>query len=129
MKPRLMVSRFGRPRHDWAASSGSCGPEYRGPDRNGDERRKKPAWPALVARLSPRRDLVLAVACLIGISTVAIAQTITAKDIQEDLEKQGYTNIHDIKFGAEAITAKATKDGKERSLVIDSKGNIIGESD
>ena len=46
-------------------------------------------------------------------ASVASAQPMTAKDIQDELTEAGYTQVHDINFGAEAITAKATKDGKE----------------
>ena len=40
------------------------------------------------------------------------------------LEQAGYTNIKDVKAGAEATTATATKDGREQSLIIDSGGTI-----
>jgi hypothetical protein len=61
--------------------------------------------------------LVLAFA--IAASFGASAQPMTAKDIQDELTAAGYTQVRDINFGDEAITAKATKDGKEWRLVID----------
>ena len=49
----------------------------------------------------------------------------SGKVIQDELTEAGYTHVHDINFGAEAITAKATKDGKEWRLVIDSRGKVL----
>jgi len=40
------------------------------------------------------------------------------------LEEAGYTQVRDIKSTAEGIAAKATKDGKEVSLVADSSGKF-----
>ena len=40
------------------------------------------------------------------------------------LEKAGYTQVRDLKSTAEGIVAKAMKDGKEVSLVVDSGGTF-----
>ena len=40
------------------------------------------------------------------------------------LEKAGYTQVRDFKSTAEGIVAKAMKDGKEVSLVVDSSGTF-----
>ena len=40
------------------------------------------------------------------------------------LEKAGYTQVRDLKSTAEGIAAKAMKDGKEVSLVVDSSGTF-----
>jgi hypothetical protein len=40
------------------------------------------------------------------------------------LEEAGYTQVREIKSTAEGIAAKATKDGKEVSLVADSSGKF-----
>jgi hypothetical protein len=40
------------------------------------------------------------------------------------LEKAGYTQVRDVKSTAEGIAAKAMKDGKEVSLVVDSSGKF-----
>jgi hypothetical protein len=40
------------------------------------------------------------------------------------LEKAGYTQVRDVKSTAEGIVAKAMKDGKEVSLVVDSSGTF-----
>lgn len=39
-------------------------------------------------------------------------------------EKAGYTQVRDLKSTAEGIVAKAMKDGKEVSLVVDSSGTF-----
>jgi hypothetical protein len=41
------------------------------------------------------------------------------------LESAGYTDVRDIKSGAEGMSAKAVKDGKQVSIVVDSLGKII----
>ena len=40
------------------------------------------------------------------------------------LEKAGYTQVRDLKSTAEGIVAKAMKDGKEVSLVVDGSGTF-----
>jgi len=71
------------------------------------------------------RKTALAIGLVIGVSFFASAQQMTAKDIEDLLVREGYTQVHDVNFGAEAITARATKDGKEWVLVIDSQGKVL----
>lgn len=71
------------------------------------------------------RCIPVAMAFGIAASFGASAQPMTAKDIQDELTEAGYTQVRDINFGAEAITAKAVKDGKEWRLVIDSRGKVL----
>ena len=52
------------------------------------------------------------------------AMTPTEKNAQSTLAKAGYSQIKDVKSGPEGVTAKATKDGKELSVVVDSSGKI-----
>jgi hypothetical protein len=61
---------------------------------------------------------------LVLISLAAPGQP-SERDIRERLEQQGYTQVRDINFGAEATTAKAVKDGKDWRLVVDSYGKVI----
>jgi len=70
------------------------------------------------------RFIALAIALAVA-GAEASAQPMTAKDIQDELVEAGYSQVHDINFGAEAVTAKATKDGKEWLLVIDSHGKVL----
>jgi hypothetical protein len=41
------------------------------------------------------------------------------------LESAGYTDVRDVKAGAEVMSAKAMKDGKPVNIMIDSFGKII----
>ncbi len=40
------------------------------------------------------------------------------------LEREGYTQVRDVKSGPEGVSAKAVKDGKEVSVVVDSSGKV-----
>jgi hypothetical protein len=71
------------------------------------------------------RAVILAGIFLLGTSWPGSAQLVTEQEVQNKLEQAGYTRIHDIKFGSEGINAKAMKDGKEWSLVVDSSGKIL----
>jgi hypothetical protein len=55
-----------------------------------------------------------------GSSQVSAAQ----QELIWKLEKAGYTQVRDLKSTAEGIVAKAMKDGKEVSLVVDSSGTF-----
>jgi hypothetical protein len=57
-------------------------------------------------------------------SPSSVAMTPSEAEARTKLEQAGYTNIRDVRAGAEAITATATKDGREVSLIIDSAGSI-----
>src|SRR6266568_4485420 len=50
--------------------------------------------------------------------------SVAEQELIRKLEKAGYTQVRDIKSTAEGIVAKATKDGKEVSLVADSSGKF-----
>jgi hypothetical protein len=55
----------------------------------------------------------------------ASSQMSTAeKDLTMKLQRDGYTRVRDIHSTAEGTTAKAMRDGKEVSLVIDSSGKV-----
>ena len=88
----------------------------------------------------------IAAALLFGIASLAMAQSPTTADpsgdhdttagartpsptpseteIKTKLENAGYTQVRDVKSTAEGFSAKAMKQGKEVSLVIDSSGQI-----
>jgi hypothetical protein len=48
----------------------------------------------------------------------------TEKNAQLALEKAGYTKVTNVKSGPEGVTAKAMKDGKQVSVVVDNMGKI-----
>jgi hypothetical protein len=50
------------------------------------------------------------------------------QEIKTNLEKLGYTQVKDIQSTPEGITAKAMKGGKAMTLVMDSSGKVIQES-
>ena len=52
------------------------------------------------------------------------AMTQTEKDARSALEKAGYTKIRDVKSTRDGVSAKATKDGKEVPVVVDTGGEI-----
>jgi len=58
-------------------------------------------------------------------STTGSSQTSVAdQELIRKLEEAGYTQVRDIKSTAEGISVRATKDGKEVSLVADSSGRF-----
>ena len=58
-------------------------------------------------------------------STTGTSQTsVREQELIRKLEEAGYTQVRDIKSTAEGIAVKATKDGKEVSLVADSSGKF-----
>lgn len=63
------------------------------------------AWLALMAGLSP-------------------AHALTQEELVAKIQAAGYSQVSDIKSTAEGITAKAVKDGKPVTLVLDSSGQI-----
>ena len=83
---------------------------------------RRSAWLGATRRL---RVTALTAAVLLGTAPIVLAQLTTEKDVQQKLESEGYTQVRDVKFGPEVITAKAMKDGKEWSLAIDSTGKIM----
>jgi hypothetical protein len=52
------------------------------------------------------------------------AQALTQQELVAKLESAGYSQVRDIKSTAEGTAVKATMNGKEVSLVVDSSGQI-----
>jgi hypothetical protein len=50
--------------------------------------------------------------------------SVADQELIKKLEEAGYTQVRDIKSTAEGISVKATKDGREVSLVADSSGKF-----
>jgi hypothetical protein len=57
-------------------------------------------------------------------STFTPANALTQQELVAKLEAAGYSQVRDIKSSAEGISVKATKNGKEVSLVVDSSGQV-----
>jgi peptidase YpeB-like protein len=71
------------------------------------------------------RAVSQAVLCVMLIMAgLAPAVALTEQELIAKLEAAGYTQIRDIKSTAEGIAVKATKDGKDVSLVVDSSGQV-----
>ena len=64
------------------------------------------------------------VCCLLMASTFAPAHALSQKELVAKLEAAGYSQVRDIKSSAEGISVKATKNGKDVSLVVDSNGQV-----
>ena len=56
--------------------------------------------------------------------TVGSAGTLVTWRGVAKLEAAGYSQVRDIKSAAEGIAVKATKDGKDVSLAVDSSGQV-----
>ena len=70
-------------------------------------------------RTTFRTALLLAIAG--GLSS---AQALTQEELVARIQAAGYTQVSDIKSTAEGITAKAVKNGKAVTLVVDSSGQV-----
>lgn len=71
------------------------------------------------------RAVSQAVLCVMLIMAgLSPAVALTEQELIAKLEAAGYTQIRDIKSTAEGIAVKATKDGKDVSLVVDSSGQV-----
>ena len=65
-----------------------------------------------------------ALCTVVMFGVVSPAHALTQQELVAKLEAAGYSQIRDIKSSAEGTAVKATKDGKEVSLVVDSSGQI-----
>jgi Peptidase propeptide and YPEB domain len=67
---------------------------------------------------------VAALCTVVMVGVLSPAHALTQQELVAKLEAAGYSQIRDIKSSAEGTAVKATKDGKEVSLVVDSSGQI-----
>jgi hypothetical protein len=71
------------------------------------------------------RAVFQAVLCsLVMVGALSPAHALTEQELVAKLEAAGYSQIRDIKSTAEGTSVKATKNGKEVSIVVDSSGKI-----
>jgi Peptidase propeptide and YPEB domain len=71
------------------------------------------------------RAIFQAIVCCLAIaSPFTPARALTEQELVAKLEAAGYSQVRDIKSSAEGISVKATKNGKEVSLVVDSSGQV-----
>jgi len=66
-----------------------------------------------------RTVLLLAIA-----GVLSSAHALTQEELVARIQAAGYAQVSDIKSTAEGITAKAVKNGKAVTLVVDSSGQV-----
>ena len=74
--------------------------------------------------MSARAVSQAVVYCLLMVGVFAPAYALTQQELVAKLESAGYSQVRDIKSTAEGTAVKATKDGREVSLVVDSSGQV-----
>jgi hypothetical protein len=62
--------------------------------------------------------------CLAIAGVLTPAQALTQQELVTMLEAAGYSHVEDMKSTPEGIVVRATKDGKDVRLVVDSSGQI-----
>lgn len=72
-------------------------------------------------RKSTIHRAALFVAIAAGLSP---AHALTQEELVAKIQAAGYSQVKDVKSTAEGTTAKAVKDGKPVTLIIDSSGQI-----
>ncbi|MFB9263141.1 hypothetical protein ACFFWD_08165 [Bradyrhizobium erythrophlei] len=75
-------------------------------------------------QMMPMRTIFRTILCCLTVGSFAPAQALTQQELVAKLGAAGYTQIRDIKSTAEGIAVKATKNGKDVSLVVDSSGQV-----
>lgn len=66
-----------------------------------------------------RTVLLLAIA-----GVLSSAHALTQEELVAKIQAAGYAQVSDIKSRAEGVTAKAVKNGKAVTLVVDSSGRV-----
>jgi hypothetical protein len=74
--------------------------------------------------MSARAVFQAALCSLVMVGALSPAHALTEQELIAKLEAAGYSQIREIKSTAEGTAVKATKDGKEVSIVVDSSGKI-----
>jgi Peptidase propeptide and YPEB domain len=74
--------------------------------------------------MSMRAFFQMVLWCLMTFGIFSPAHALTHEELVAKLEAAGYSQVRDVKSTAEGISVKATKDGKDVSLVVDSSGQV-----
>jgi hypothetical protein len=69
----------------------------------------------------PKRSFFLAIA--VAVCACSTARALTLEEITAKIEAAGYSQVRQMPSG-KIRTFKAVKDGKERSIIVDSNGHI-----
>jgi hypothetical protein len=78
----------------------------------------------LGGKAMPSRTLCQAAFCFLALAFFTPAHALTQEELTTRLQSAGYTNIRDVKSTAEGIAVKATKNGRDVSLIVDSGGQV-----
>jgi hypothetical protein len=71
------------------------------------------------------RSVFQALLCaLLMVGVFSPAYALTQQELVAKLESAGYSQIREVKSTAEGTAVRATKNGKEVSLVVDSSGQV-----
>jgi hypothetical protein len=71
-----------------------------------------------------KRTVLMAALWLMIVGVFLPAYALTQEELVAMLQQAGYSQVTDIKSTAEGTAVKATKNGKEVRLVVDSSGHI-----
>ncbi|WP_199580691.1 PepSY domain-containing protein [Bradyrhizobium sp. MOS003] len=72
-----------------------------------------------------RTSTIYQVAIIVTLAAgLAPSRALTQDELVAKIQAAGYSQVTDVKSTAEGITAKAVKDGKPVTLVVDSSGQI-----
>ncbi|MDX3968362.1 MAG: hypothetical protein QHD01_17420 [Bradyrhizobium sp.] len=72
-----------------------------------------------------RTSTIYQVAIFVALAAgLAPSRALTQDELSAKIQAAGYSQVTDVKSTAEGITAKAVKDGKPVTLVIDTSGQI-----
>jgi hypothetical protein len=72
----------------------------------------------------PKQIIASAALLLMIAGGLSPALALTQEELVARIQAAGYAQVSDIKSTAEGTTAKATKDGKQVRIVVDSSGQI-----
>ncbi|WP_050423308.1 hypothetical protein [Bradyrhizobium tropiciagri] len=72
----------------------------------------------------PARTLSQVLVCCVAFAFFTPAHALTQEELTARLQSAGYTNIRDVKSTTEGVAVKATKNGKDVSLTVDSSGQV-----
>lgn len=77
-----------------------------------------------IARMIVASATLVPIAGLGAIGAFLPARALTQQELEAKLASSGYSQIRDVKPTAKGTALKATKNGKEVPLVVDSSGQI-----
>jgi hypothetical protein len=72
----------------------------------------------------PKQIIASAALLLMIAGGLSPVLALTQEELVARIQAAGYAQVSDIKSTAEGTTAKATKDGKQVRIVVDSSGQI-----